>query len=195
MPSTKLHTITNPMKKITIAALFLFSGFFASAQTIYKGTDETVVSFFSHTSMEDIDGTNKTVTAVVLKADDGTFVCRCANKGFHFHSELMEEHFNENYMESEKFPNSTFSGKIPEKVDYTKDGVTKVTLDGKMDIHGVKKDVKVPATLTVKGEQVTVDAKFPIVIKDYNIKIPEAVGNKLSETVDVTVKAILKKNK
>jgi hypothetical protein len=181
------------MKKTALLIVFLISGFLVSAQTIYKGTDSTVVSFFSHTSMEDIDGKNKTVTAVVLKADDGTFVCQISNKGFHFHSGLMEEHFNENYMESEKYKNSTFKGKIVEKVDYTKDGVTNVTLDGKMDIHGVSKDVKVPATVTVKGDQVTVNAKFPVVMKDYNIRIPEAVGNKLSESVDVTVRAVLKK--
>ncbi|HXC05099.1 MAG TPA: YceI family protein [Bacteroidia bacterium] len=179
------------MKKTALLSVFLFSGFLASAQ-IYKGTDETVISFFSHTSMEDIDGKSK-ISTVVLKAEDGTFICQLGNKSFHFHSGLMEEHFNENYMESEKYKNSTCKGKIVEKVDYTKDGVTNVTLDGTMDIHGVTKPIKVPATITVKGDQVNVDAKFPISYKDYNIRIPEAVGNKFSESVEVTVKAVLKK--
>ncbi|MFI5149915.1 MAG: YceI family protein [Bacteroidia bacterium] len=180
------------MKKIAIVSAFLLSGFLASAQTIYKGTDETVVSFFSHTSMEDIDGKSKIVTAA-LKAEDGTVVCQLANKSFHFHSGLMEEHFNENYIESEKYKNSTLKGKVVEKVDYSKDGVNNVTIEGTMDIHGVQKPVKVPATLTVKGDQITVDAKFPIVYKDYNVTIPTAVATKFSESVEVTVKAVLKK--
>jgi polyisoprenoid-binding protein YceI len=180
------------MKKIALLSTLLISGLMASAQ-IFKGTDETVISFYSHTSMEDIDGKNKNVTAVVLKAETGEFVCQIKNKSFHFKSGLMEEHFNENYMESEKYPNSMLKGKITDKVDYTKDGTTKVTLDGKMSIHGVDKDVKIPATVTVKGDMVTVDAKFPVAMKDYNIKIPEVVGNKMAESMEVTVKAVLKK--
>jgi hypothetical protein len=181
------------MKKFAFLSALLVFGFFVNAQTRYMGTDNSVLSFFSHTSMEDIAGTNKTCKAIVLEAETGKFVCQADNKGFIFKSGLMQEHYNENYMETEKFKYSKFSGVIPEKVDYTKDGVYKVTLDGKMDIHGVVKDLKIPASITVKGDVVTVDAKFNVAMKDYNIRIPEAVGNKFAEAMEVTVKAELKK--
>ena len=181
------------MKKIALIALLSVSGFLAKSQ-IFIGTDQTFITFFSHTSMEDIEAKN-TTSKPVLDGTSGRFAIQVANKGFIFKSGLMQEHFNENYMESEKFPYSKFSGTIPEKVDYTKDGVTKVTLVGKMDMHGVIKEIKVPATLTVKGDQVTIDAKFPVAMKDYEIRIPEAVGNKFAEAMEVTVHAVLVKKK
>jgi hypothetical protein len=180
------------MKKVVLLAVFAVSSLLTKAQ-VFVGTDNGVVSFFSHTSMEDIDAKNKNCKAMVLKGEDGTFVCQLANKGFVFKSGLMQEHFNENYIESDKYQFSTIKGKITDKVDYSKDGVTKVTLDGKMDIHGVVKDVKIPATLTVKGDVVTIDAKFNVAMKDYNIRIPEAVGNKFAEAMEITVKGELKK--
>jgi polyisoprenoid-binding protein YceI len=105
----------------------------------------------------------------------------------------MQEHFNENYMESDKYPYCKFKGKIVEKVDYTKDGVTKITMDGTFEVHGVAKPRKIEGTLTVKGEEVTVDTKFNVAMKDHDIKIPEAVGNKFTENMEVTVKAVLVK--
>jgi hypothetical protein len=181
------------MKKIALVALLTISGYFAKSQ-IFIGNDQTTISFFSHTSMEDIEAKN-TTSKPVLDGASGKFAIQSANKGYIFKSGLMQEHFNENYMESEKFQYSTFKGAIPEKVDYSKDGITKITMVGKMDMHGVIKDVKIPATLTVKGDQITIDAKFPIAMKDYEIHIPEAVGNKFAEAMEVTVHAVLIKKK
>ncbi len=180
------------MKKIALIATIAFAAPFVKAQ-VYVGTENSVISFFSHTSMEDIDAKNTNCKAFVLKAETGEFVCQAANKGFTFKSGLMQEHFNENYMESDKYQYSKFSGKIADKIDYKKDGVYKVTMEGKMDIHGVVKDVKIPGTITVKGDIIQVDAKFNIAMKDYNIRIPEAVGNKFAEAMELTVKGELKK--
>lgn len=103
----------------------------------------------------------------------------------------MEEHFNENYMESQKFPNSIFKGKINEKVDYTKDGENKVTVTGKMEIHGVVKDVTIDGTLTVKGTELALSSKFKVKVADYNIKVPSLYVKNIAEVVDVTLNSIL----
>jgi len=180
------------MKKIAFMIVFAASAMYGSAQ-VFVGTDHSTIGFFSHTSMEDIEAKNSTCKAIVLKGETGEFVCQADNKGFTFKSGLMQEHFNENYMETDKFKYSTFKGKIPEKIDYSKDGTVKITMVGKMDIHGVVKDVTIPGTITIKGDVVTVDAKFNVAMKDYNIKIPEAVGNKFTDSMELTVKAELKK--
>ncbi len=179
------------MKRTILVSALLASGLLVNAQ-MYKGNDKTVISFFSHTTMEDIAATNNSSTPV-LKAETGEFIVQVGNKGFAFKSGLMQEHFNENYMESDKYPYCKFRGKIVEKVDYTKDGVTKITMDGTMDIHGVAKPRKIEGTLTVKGDEITIDSKFNVAMKDHDIKIPEAVGNKFTENMELTVKAVLVK--
>jgi polyisoprenoid-binding protein YceI len=180
------------MKKIALLSILLTSGILLNAQ-VYMGTDKTVISFYSHTSMEDIAATNTLTKALVLKADSGKFVIQVSNKAFVFKSGLMQEHYNENYMETEKFPYCKFSGRILEKIDYTKDGTYKITMDGILDVHGVKKPRKIEGTMTIKGDMITVDSKFNVAMKEHDIKIPEAVGNKFAESMELTVKAELKK--
>jgi polyisoprenoid-binding protein YceI len=103
----------------------------------------------------------------------------------------MQEHFNENYMESEKFPLSAFKGKINEVVDYTKDGVTKVTANGKLEMHGVTKEVSLIGTITVKENAVIIDARFQVKLEDYNIKVPSLYVKNIAETIDVTFNSSL----
>jgi hypothetical protein len=182
------------MKKSLLLSFVLLTGVLAKAQ-IYVGEDgKTEVSLYSHTAAEDISAKN-TTPKPVLKAETGGFAVQVGIKGFEFKSGLMQVHFNENYMESDKIPYAKFVGTFSEKVDYTKDGVYKITMKGKFDVHGVAVDREIPATLTVKGDEITIDAKFNVAMKDHNIKIPEAVGNKFTETMEVTVKSVLKKKK
>jgi polyisoprenoid-binding protein YceI len=172
------------MKK---SALLLFAvlAFAATASAqIYMGK-KTKVDFFSATAMENISATD-TVATTILNSKTGDVVAQIVVKGFHFPNALMEEHFNENYMESDKFPKATFVGKIQEKVDYTKDGVTNITMKGKLNVHGVEKERTFTGTITIKGGKATVDCKFDIKLADHNIKIPEAVGQKIAESVAVT---------
>ncbi len=182
------------MKKVILLSFSLSCGLMISAQN-YVGTDKTVISFYSHTSMEDIAATNTITKAVVLKSETGEFVAQVSNKGFVFKSGLMQEHYNENYMETEKFPYCSFKGKIVEKIDYSKDGTYKITMDGTLDVHGVKKPRKIEGTLVIKGDIITIDSKFNVAMKDHDIKIPEAVGNKFAEAMELTVKAELLKKK
>lgn len=158
---------------------------------IFKAKDGgTEISFFSSSPLEDITAVNKGAV-VVLNTVSGEIQLRISIQNFKFKNSLMEEHFNENYMESQKFPNSIFKGKINEKVDYTKDGENKVTVTGKMEIHGVVKDVTIDGTLTVKGTELALSSKFKVKVADYNIKVPSLYVKNIAEVVDVTLNSIL----
>lgn len=101
----------------------------------------------------------------------------------------MQEHFNENYVESDKYPKSTFKGKINNlstiKLDQA--GVYQVTAEGDLTIHGVSKKVKVPGTIEVKNKQSHLKSKFKVALKDYEIKVPSVVRQNISETIEVKV--------
>ena len=103
----------------------------------------------------------------------------------------MEEHFNENYLESQKYPNAVFKGKINEKIDYTQDGEHKVTVTGKMEIHGVTKDETYEGTLTKKGNEIIIKCKFKIRVADYKIEVPSLYVKNIAEVVDIDVSTIL----
>ena len=128
---------------------------------------------------------------MLLNTKTNDVIAQVMIKGFIFPNGLMQEHFNENYMESDKYPKSTFKGKINEKVDYTKDGTHNVTITGNLEVHGVTKPRTLPATITIKGGVITVDLKFNIALKDHEIKVPEAVGAKIAENIEVTVHTVM----
>jgi hypothetical protein len=179
------------MKKITHFILFASMVLFCKSTfaQLMKG-DKSTVSFYSKTPLEDIDAKNTNIVSVMNTASKDIQI-QVVAKGFVFKSALMQEHFNENYMESEKFPISTFKGKINETVDYTKDGVTKVSATGKLNMHGVTKEVTITGTITLKGDAVTIDAKFPIKLEDYEIKVPSLYVKNIAETIDVTMSTTL----
>ena len=190
------------MNKLILTAAF--SSLFvlgAEAQILMGKSAE--ISFFSATPMENISATNK-VTKPILNTATGDVLVKVGISGFTFEKALMQEHFNENYMETDKegpkdakgqvtYPNrmATFKGKINEKVDYTKDGTYKVTVTGKLTIHNVEKDRTIEAVLTVKGGSVTVDTVFKVPLKDHNITVPELLYQKIAEVVDVKMHAEL----
>jgi polyisoprenoid-binding protein YceI len=110
-------------------------------------------------------------------------------KSFHFEKALMEEHFNENYMESEKYPKSTFKGKITNlsSVDFSKPGKFEVTVEGDLNIHDVTNKVSVGGTIEVIPGGINANSKFNIVPEDYKINIPGVVRDNISKTLEVTV--------
>src|ERR1041385_7184408 len=126
-------------KTLLFLAVLLLNSYTFFAQIYTAKSGATNITFFSSSPLEDITATNKG-GVIVYKANTNEIQIKVAIMNFKFKNALMEEHFNENYMETEKFPNSTFKGKINEPVDLTKDGETKVTVTGKMEIHGVTKD-------------------------------------------------------
>lgn len=178
------------MKKLIYLTLILFISGSSIAQ-IFKAKDGgTEISFFSSSPLEDITALNKGAV-VVLNSVSGEIQLRISIQNFKFKNSLMEEHFNENYLESQKFPNSIFKGKINEKVDYTKNGENKVTVTGKMEIHGVVKDVTIDGTIVVKGTELTLSSKFKIKVADYDIKVPSLYVKNIAEVVDVTLNSTL----
>ncbi len=178
------------MKKFAFLVLALGAFVTTASAQLYKSESRSV-KFYSHTALEDITAVDTTASMVLNSATGDVIVTINVKKGFQFPNQLMEDHFNENYMESEKFPTATFKGKINEKVDYKKDGTYNVTITGTLGIHGVNQSRTFPGTIVVKNGKVTIDCKFMVAMKDHNIDIPSAVGAKIAESVEVTVHAIM----
>lgn len=177
------------MKKLLVITLAIF-GLSANAQ-MYKGKkDACSIHFLSKSPLEDIEAVNK-APIMVINTETSDIQFGVASLGFKFKSALMEEHFNENYMESEKFPSTTFKGKVNEKIDWTKDGENKVTVTGKMNMHGITKEITVNGTITKKGNDVILVATFKVKLADYNIKVPSMYIQNIAESVDVDVNGTL----
>ncbi len=158
---------------------------------IFKVKDNgSSISFFSKSPLEDIEAHNKS-SVQVLNTTTNDYQMRLTIIGFKFKNALMEEHFNENYMESTKFPNAVFKGKINEKVDYTSTTEQNVTITGKMEIHGVTKDVTISGTIKKVGDDIVIHSAFKIKVADYGIKVPSLYVKNIAEVVDVTIDSSL----
>tara|TARA_R110000850_G_scaffold22122_7_gene64521 strand:+ start:737 stop:1279 length:543 start_codon:yes stop_codon:yes gene_type:complete len=174
------------MKIKLIALALLFSvGVFAQKLSTRTG----YVKFFSEAPVENIEAANKQVSSVI-NTENGEFAFLVPIKGFQFEKALMQEHFNENYMESGKFPNCTFKGTISNfsEVDFTKDGTYRATFSGVMTLHGVEKKMEEKATITVKDGKVTLSSEFKIRPEDYGVEIPAGKKDNISSVIEVTVK-------
>jgi hypothetical protein len=174
------------MKQLVIIIFLLANGYTANAQKYM--TKNGFIGFYSKTSMEEIKADNNQV-AGVIDAGTGDMVFQVLIKSFHFERALMEEHFNENYMESEKYPKSTFKGKITNlsSVDFSKNGTYDVTVDGDLTIHNVTNKVSMKGTLEVITGGINASSKFNIVPEDYKIEIPGVVREKINKNLEVTV--------
>lgn len=181
------------MKKILIALLVAQSFVqFADAQERYF-TREGNVSFFSATPVENIEADNKKLQSVI-DVTSGTFEFAALIKSFEFEKALMEEHFNENYMESSTYPKATFRGNIENLEDLKSKGYPSsetAIAKGVMTIHGVEQQVELPAKLVKDGDGFKVDCKFTVAPQDYKIAIPNAVQDKIAKEIEVTVDAVL----
>lgn len=177
------------MKNVLIFTLAIGIFTHASAQKFMTKTGQ--VSFFSDAALEDISAVNKQALAAIdLDKAEVAFVVQI--RGFEFEKALMQEHFNENYMHSDKFPSSKFSGTMQKASAMTWPGTNEVELVGKLTIHGVTKDVRVPATIAVKGEEAQLNTKFKVKLADYGIKNDKA--NSISDIIEITVKTSMKKS-
>ena len=169
----------------TLFLLFFFILLSASSQNRYF-TKTGIISFSAGTPVEDVDAINKSVTSV-FDLTTGQIEFGVLIKGFEFKRGLMQEHFNENYMESEKYPKSTFKGKFEDvsKINFKKDGSYSTLVKGTLEIHHVKKEVEVPGIIKVENGVISSEATFTVLLEDYQIKIPGAVKDKISPTVEI----------
>ena len=178
------------MKKLLVIAVLVVLSETAFSQSIYM-TRSGQISFFSKTSMENIDATNNEVTSMI-DTGKGDIVFAVLVKSFHFEKALMEEHFNENYMESNKFPKATFQGKITNlsSINFSKDGSYDATIEGDLTLHGIKQFYKGTGTLTVSSGKITGVSKFTVKLADYKIEIPSLVADKISPTIEIRVNCL-----
>jgi hypothetical protein len=108
-----------------------------------------------------------------------------------FNSPLQQEHFNENYLESNKYATASFGGKIIEDIDYTKDGVYSIRAKGNLSIHGVVQERIIKSELTIKNNSISIKSNFTVLLNDHNITIPKVVNEKLASEIKVEIKADL----
>src|ERR1700744_5053832 len=137
------------MKKIILALALTAGGHLAGYSQLYS-TRNGFIGFYSKTALEDIKGENNQAYAII-DAGKKNLAFQLLLKGFVFTKELMQEHFNENYVESDKYPKATFSGAYSGSVQLNKDGVYQVTIKGNLSLHNATKAIEVPATIEVKN--------------------------------------------
>jgi polyisoprenoid-binding protein YceI len=172
--------------KAIIIVLFISMASSLSAQKYISKNGQ--ISFFSHTPLEDIEAQNNQA-ASILDVSNGDLVINVLVKSFVFKKALMQEHFNENYMESDKFPKATFKGKITNlsTINFKKDGSYPAEVAGDLTIHGETKQITQKGSLSVKGNSITITSSFPLVPQDYAIKIPGLVENKIAKEIETKV--------
>ena len=180
------------MKK-TAVLIFVFFSMLVSVSAQDKFFTKTgKITFYSKAPLEDIEATNRSVTAV-LDSKSGNIQFAVLMKGFEFPKALMQEHFNENYIQSDKYPRAEFKGQVVNnsEIDYSKDGEYVAKVKGILSIHGESKEIETNGKIVVNAGKLTTDAKFNIKVSDYNISIPNLVKDKISNTVQVNVNCVL----
>ncbi|RKS02199.1 YceI-like domain-containing protein [Flavobacterium sp. 102] len=179
------------MKKILFYGLLLVTAQnFAQTKLVTKTGKITFEA--SVPAFEEVKAKNEAVTCI-LNTETGEIASLALMKGFRFKVALMEEHFNENYVESDKFPKSTFKGKI-DNFDLSKLTATakEYTIKGKLELHGKSKDIVVTAKIKKTDAGVEIDSNFSVNTDDYGIEIPSVVSKKLTKKVAVTLDVTLK---
>lgn len=178
------------MKNILIISIIIICSLQIQAQKYLSKTGN--IRFFSDAPLEKIEAVNKQVNAA-FDAATGDLVFKVLMKSFNFEKALMQEHFNENYVESDKYPNSTFVGKVTNlsTIDFQRQGKYPAEVDGKLTLHGVTKQVKAKGTFDISQGKIVANSKFTIQLPDYKIDIPGAVIKNISKTIEITVDVTL----
>lgn len=179
------------MKKILALGLVALWSFVPIQEK--KITKTGTISFeASVPSFEEVKGKNTAVTCI-LNTSNGEIAALALMKGFRFKVALMEEHFNENYVESSKYPKATFKGKI-DAFDISKINTTSkdYTIKGKLELHGKSKDITTVAKIKKVGSDIEVLTTFPVNVSDFDIEIPAVVSKKVSKKVTIDCNFLLK---
>jgi polyisoprenoid-binding protein YceI len=176
------------MKKQLLVFLLVFGLISTLNAQDKKITKTGHLWFFSHTSIEDIEAHSNQAVALLLP-DKGSIAVEVPMMSFDFKKALMQEHFNENYVESSKFPKAKFMGSITnlKDINFSKEGTYNASVAGKLTIHNVTNDVKASGTVEVKKGKIALKSKFVVVPKDYNIIVESRFSNNVASTIDVNV--------
>jgi polyisoprenoid-binding protein YceI len=175
------------MKKKILTSVLASVGFWCFSQTLFQ-TKTGQISFFSETPVRNIEAINNQV-ASLINTETGEVVFSVPIKEFKFEKALMEEHFNENYMESAKYAKSTFQGKITNlnAVDFKTNGTYTVSVEGKLTMHGVTKPLSVIGKISIGQGKISVVTNFTVQLIDFNIERPTIVMKEIAESVDVKI--------
>lgn len=179
-------------RSLTVALLFFLPGIITAgvkpAALIYT-VKKSLISFHSNTKSELIKASSTELKGII-DAEKRTFAFSVLMKSFDgFNSPLQKEHFNENYMESDKFATASFSGHIIEEDDFTKDGIYNIRAKGKFNIHGVEQERILQGDLVVKNGLIKLNCIFTVLLSEHDIKIPRIVHEKLASEIKVVVSA------
>jgi len=181
------------MNKIILIIMIFFIGLAATQAADKYFTRNGHIYFLSKTDIIDIDAHNRQ-TASFLNTKNGDMVFAVIMKLFKFDLALAEEHFNENYVESEKYPKAKFKGRIDnfDKIDVSKNAVHHVTVSGKLSLHGKTKPLKAKGTIEIKNGMIIAKSKFTLMLKDYGISIPNLVKDKVSKEIIIEIDMVYK---
>ena len=172
------------MKELVLITCISMNVICARAQLYITKTG--FAGFYSQTPLEDIKAENNQVFAAV-DLSKKTIAFSMLLKGFLFRKELMQEHFNENYVESDKYPRATFSGTFSGEIDPAGQAAVTILVKGKMSLHGLEKEFSTPATIEIKDGLMNGTAKFRLLPQDFNIIIPSLVREKIAKQIDVVI--------
>ena len=173
----KRHLLSLTISLLTISA---------SSQKYFTKTG--IISFEASTALEDVSATNKSATSVI-DAASGKLEFAVLIKGFEFGKDLMQEHFNENYMESTQYPKATFKGVFAQDglINFQKPGSYPATVKGTITIHGVQKEITATGIIKVTSQGLQISSKFSLSVNDFKIAIPGIVKDKISPIAKVSV--------
>jgi len=175
------------MKCIAIILLAL-AGFTSQTPPGLYVCKNAKVSLYSEAPIEDISAETNTGASVFNPAT-GELVFSITISSLVFPKSLMQEHFNTDYMESDKFPKATFKGKIQQSIDVTKNGTYPVTVSGELEVHGVKQTRTITGSIIVNNGAVSMASEFYVKCADHNITIPKLVFHNIAESVRIRVAA------
>ena len=179
-------------KHLIVTAMALCFSVVALSQKYSTKTGEVIFEA-SVPSFEEVKAKNTAVSAI-LNGETGDFAALVLVKGFRFKVALMEEHFNENYIESEKYPKATLKGSIKDfNMQSLKEGAKDYTMQADLTLHGKTKSLEVPISMQAKNGQVVLTASFMLSPDDFDISIPNIVRNKVAKDVNVSVNFELSK--
>lgn len=175
------------MKNVLVIAL-LMSAQLVMGQKYFSKTGK--ISFFSQAAIEKIEAHNSSASTVI-DLSTGAMEWAVLIQGFAFEKALMQDHFNENYMESATYPKAKFKGRIDNlaSVNFSRDGEYAVSVSGQLEIHGVTKPVTAQGTITVKNGAISAKSKLSVLLEDFNIEIPKLVADNIARKVEITVQA------
>jgi polyisoprenoid-binding protein YceI len=179
------------MKNIILIGFCMLSLSNVNAQGYKTVTGE--VEFFSSAPVEDIKAENHSVTGL-FNVQTGSFAFLVPIKAFRFPKSLMQEHFNEKFMESHKYPEATFEGKLS-GYSPSKTTLQDALAEGNLTIHGVNVKTRISGTIKFDKDRISMEAGFPVKLEDHGVQIPQVLFYNIAEEVDVTTKFVFEKVK